>query len=510
MLHTIKGRTGFAALLVVLALAACGDPTATSQPAATTALAAAATTAPAAAATTAPAAAATTAPAAAATTAASTTAPAGGATTAAGTTAAATTAPATTAPANSSATTAPPPTATLPAAQTGITPNTSVSGNIRIAIQPSSPKETELVNQQLANFFAAYPQVKVTIETVTDDKLRTEIASGDPPDVFYVGDLRAPDFIADKLIEPLDDLAKKYNVKFSDYQDNLIKTFTGQDGKVYGLPKDFNTLAMVYNTKYLSDAGVTAPPTTYDELKTTLQKIKDAGKLPANAAPFVVDPDMARLLPYFYAQGGTVLNSDKTKSNITQGDLFTNTLNYFVDLRKANLAKKASEVGASWSGEALSKGVAAIVFEGGWINPTMKDSPNAGNYALAELPKGKQNGNLIFTVAYSVAAKSKSKDAAFALVSYLTGEASENLTAKSGLAIPSRKAQTDVAVGQYSKEFKAVAAGVAYASPFQFGVGFGGFLDKANPVLQKVFGDNSAGDAQTQIDKITKDTLASQ
>ena len=200
-LQRVSFLTALSILLLAM-LAACGDRTNTSAPAATTAAAttAAATTAAAttAAATTAAAttAAATTAAAttAAATTAAATTA---AATTASATTAAATTAAATTAAATTSA-------ATTAAATAAITPNTSVSGNVRIAIAPSSPAEDAIVDQQLANFAKAYPNVKATKEVIASDyttKIQTELAGGSPPDVFYVDSLIAPDLIADKQLE---------------------------------------------------------------------------------------------------------------------------------------------------------------------------------------------------------------------------------------------------------------------------------------------------------------------
>ena len=40
------------------------------------------------------------------------------------------------------------------------------------------------------------------------------------------------------------------------YQPGLADLWKGQDGKRYGLPKDFDTIAIFYNKKLVSDAGV--------------------------------------------------------------------------------------------------------------------------------------------------------------------------------------------------------------------------------------------------------------
>jgi multiple sugar transport system substrate-binding protein len=466
---------GIFSLLVTLVLSACGDATSTTAPA---------TTAPAAATT------------AAATTAAATTA---AATTAAATTAAATTAAATTAAATTAATTT-----------AAITPNTSVSGNVRIAIAPSSPAEDAIVDQQLANFAKAYPNVKATKEVIASDyttKIQTELAGGSPPDIFYVDSLIAPDLIVDKQLEPLNSYADKNKVNISDFYPNLVKAFTGSDGKVYGLPKDHNTLAMIYNKDMFQKAGITTPPKTWDELTAAAQKLK--ASLPADSAAIALEPDIARMLAFVYQGGGSMLSADGKSSTVTDPG-FKKGMDFYVGLRTQGFAKKSSELGADWPGDALVKGKAAIAFEGGWFIPFATAANAMDKFSLAELPKGEQQGNLDFTVAYVMAAKSANKDAAFALLSFLTSDSQQKLLSDAGLALPSRTALTDGFLAKYP-ERKALLDGVPYSKPWQFGVGFGGFDTKVNPVLQAVFsGSKTIDQGITDIDKLVKTQLSNQ
>ena len=53
----------------------------------------------------------------------------------------------------------------------------------------------------------------------------------------------------------------------SKFFDGYLSTFKGKDGKIYGLPKDGNTIAMAYNSDL-----VTAAPTTMDELVTAARR----------------------------------------------------------------------------------------------------------------------------------------------------------------------------------------------------------------------------------------------
>ena len=134
-----------------------------------------------------------------------------------------------------------------------------------MAIAPSGPDESALVNQQIANFNKLYPNVKVTREDIAQDydtKIKTEVAANSAPDIYYRDSLAVPDDIADGVLEPLDSYVAKMNVDTKDFYPALLKAFTGPDGKLYGLPKDHNTLVMFYNKDMFAKAGITTPPPT--------------------------------------------------------------------------------------------------------------------------------------------------------------------------------------------------------------------------------------------------------
>ena len=204
-----------------------------------------------------------------------------------------------------------------------------------------------------------------------------------------------------------------------------------------------------------------------------------------------------------------MLSPDLKSSTVTQPG-FKDALDFYYGLRKDGLSKKSSELGADWPGDALIKGKAAIAFEGGWAIPPLEKSAMKGHYGIANMIQGKQPGTLDFTVAWVMSKQSKNKDAAFALLSYLTGPEGQSIITNSGLALPSRQSLTP-AFEQTYPTYKPILDGVAYANPWQFGVGFGGFADKVNPVLQSVFsGTTSVDDAVKKINDLVNTTLKSQ
>ena len=52
------------------------------------------------------------------------------------------------------------------------------------------------------------------------------------------------------------------------------------DGKNYGVPFDLGLVGFWYNTEAFEEAGITAPPATWDEFLTTVQTLKDKGITP--------------------------------------------------------------------------------------------------------------------------------------------------------------------------------------------------------------------------------------
>jgi multiple sugar transport system substrate-binding protein len=87
-------------------------------------------------------------------------------------------------------------------------------------------------------------------------KLTNGFVAGDAPDVFTNHLARYPEFVSQQQLVPLDETLAKDGFNVDQYQEGLADLWKGQDGKRYGLPKDFDTIAIFYNKKLVADAGV--------------------------------------------------------------------------------------------------------------------------------------------------------------------------------------------------------------------------------------------------------------
>jgi len=374
---------------------------------------------------------------------------------------------------------------------------------VRITGWTSSPAEDQLFQQVLDDFSSKNADIKVQYEPIPSDyatKQQTDIAAGTIADVFYVDSLVAPDLMAAGQLMALDDMMSAAGVKTSDYYPGLISAFQW-NGKTYGLPKDFSTLAMVYDKKVLSDAGVENPPTTWDEVKTVAKAVSDKTGAPAINA----DADIAREFAFHYAAGAKVFSDDGTKFVLDSPEA-QQALDFYYGLYRDKLSSTHQDAGAGWPGDALAKGIASIVFEGNWIFPFLKDNAPDLDFGIAEMPAGPAGkATLAFTVSFSMFADTKVPDQAWKLLSYLTGPEGMGKWTSLGLAMPSRPDIADAWAKQFPERQPFIAGG-EYAHGWSLGVGGNAFYSDANSELQGLFAGQL--DVPTTLQKMQADAEA--
>ncbi len=309
-----------------------------------------------------------------------------------------------------------------------------------------NPSEQQITKDELCRFAVVYPNIKVTYEPspdAYDTKIKTQLSAGTQPDVFYVDPPLADIAInANKLLE-LSPYMSQAGVSKTDYFPALINIFSRTD-KIYGIPKDFGSIVVFYNTAMVTSTGATAPPVsgnwTWDDYKALATKLT-VGTDP-NTKVFGTShpPDYARWLPFALANGATVLSADG-KSSAINSKAALDALTWYYGFIKDGTAAEPKTLSSGWPGEAFGKGRIGFAIEGGWMIPYLADPSNGYTgikYQAAPLPKapsGKQ-GDLLFTNAWSASADSKYPKASAALVLFLTGAVNEGAVMHIGFALP--------------------------------------------------------------------------
>jgi multiple sugar transport system substrate-binding protein len=350
--------------------------------------------------------------------------------------------------------------------------------NVTLAGWSSGPDEDALVQQMVDKFNATHSSVHATWTVINGDygaAMTARFAARNAPDVFYVDSSVIGSWEKQGVVQPLNGYVAKTHFKTSKFYPKLLGAF--MKGKtIYGFPKDWSPLATEVNNALFAKAGVKVPK-TWAQLKSVAKTMQQKG---VSKHPICLSADWARMGAFMYQNGGSLTKNVTSQANAA-------AVNFYVGLLKSGLAYTPPS--GSWCGQELGQGNAAIIFEGNWLLPYMSSTYPNVHYGISPMIKGKQNGNLAFTVSWSMAKSSANKPAAWTLLSWLVGKQGEKLWMSKGLALSPR---TDVASKGGRKPFLA-------AAPYARGWGFGNpFFANAYTVMGNDLNAVISGKKSTQ------------
>lgn len=336
----------------------------------------------------------------------------------------------------------------------------------------SSPNESQLLRRVLQDFEAKHPDIKVKYEVINQqymDVIKTRLIGDTAPDVFYLDAFEAPLLMQNNVLEPLNTyITNEFDL--ADFIPTLLNAFK-YNQKIYGLPKDFSTLALFYNQQAFQAAKLTKAPATWIELRHDSQKLTRDwnGDRRIDQYGLGIIPELSRQHFLIKTFGGTLINQNGYATFATPEGL--KGLQLIVDLyRKYRAAAQPSDVGASTGSEMFGQGKAAMVIEGSWAIPYLKETFPKLKFATTELPTiGGKKGTMAYTVAYVMNKRTKHKDAAWKLIAFLTSKKGMKAWANQGLVLPSR--QSVIAELGYDQNplYAPFVAGADYATIWQAG-----------------------------------------
>jgi len=321
-------------------------------------------------------------------------------------------------------------------------------------IGSSGPAETFAVNNA-AKAFTKQTGIQVNVVVASDlgQQLAQGFASGNPPDIFYLGNDQVATYAKAGSLATLDNLK---NVKA--FYPSLRAAYTYK-GRLYAAPKDFSTLALVVNTASWQGAKLTAKdyPTTWAQLSSVAKKLTRNGQV-----GLCTGPEFHRLGVFMIQSGGWLVSKDgKTATVNSKANVAA--FNYVKGMIKAGTFKLTNQLGAGWGGEAFGKRMCAMTIEGNWIAGAMTHDYPTVKYKALQLPSGPAGkGTLQYDGGWGMAAASKNKTDAMSLITYLTSPKVQMGNAKAFGVMPSVQANAK----EWSKlypQFAAFLAGAEYS-----------------------------------------------
>lgn len=334
--------------------------------------------------------------------------------------------------------------------------------------------------QQCADdFMALYPYVTIQIEQADWPdywtRLQKEMETSTGPDVFTNHLSRLPELAQQGWIVDLEPLVQRDKVDASIYIGRLARLWT-RAGQRYGLPKDWDTIALVVNMGHLKEAGV-----TLEELNEATWNPENGGtfqqflagltrdSLGRNALSVSFDPQdvvqYGMTLPE-KDLGGAYGQQQWSHFAASTGFQFTDyqyateyhyddprliaTLDWLAHLTNQQGYVTPFEDMISTGGESLFlEGKAAIIPAGSWMIGTLAEAPF--DVAFTRLPIGPQGRRSILNgLADSIWTGTPHLEEAWAWVQYLGSVACQLRVGEAGVVFPATLSGTERALAAYA------------------------------------------------------------
>jgi multiple sugar transport system substrate-binding protein len=380
----------------------------------------------------------------------------------------------------------------------------------------------EITNQQaiVKGFTDANPTIKVKV-TVSDwdaywDKVQTGLAGGAAPDVFAMDGPLGPDYQTRDVLLDLTPLIQAEGYDLTQIDPNAVRQFTTRDGKVFGLPRDLNVIALFYNKAMFDAAGIPYPDDTWDwtklvEVAHKLTLDTDGDGTTDQWGLYTETTDMENAWSSFVWQaGGDVLTADGSKSALDKPESAAG-IQFLQDLIWKEKVVPDPALFAE-TGDAFEQGVAAMEINGSWLVPT--DLAADIQLGIAPLPKGPAAKATSINATGAVIYKgTKSPEAAWALVKYLDSPAAQEKIMALKASVP---ANAQILATTYASAFdgaKVFADSLAFAHLKPSFVGYDEFTTLLQGELdENVFNapNETAADAIAKVNDKLNAILAKQ
>lgn len=340
--------------------------------------------------------------------------------------------------------------------------------------------------QKCADAFEKESGIKVKIEQLGWDdywkNLTTDLVSGTAPDVITNHVQYYPELAGKGQLLDLNKYLKDGDVDFSKYTGELADLWV-KDGARYGIPQDWDTIAFVYNTKLVEEAGLKA-----ENLKNLTWNPQDGGTFGKLIAHLTVDEagkrgdepgfnkDKVKVYGWGLEKGGgivgqgqwswfalsngfTYLDKNPFGTEYKMDDpKLIEAMTWWQDQIAAGYVTPLEIAGPLGLEPMMEQGKAALVPDGSWrIN--MWSSSEKNKFGFAPLPEGPEGHKTIINgLAPSITKQAKNPEAAWQWVKFLTSEKCQAIVADDAIVFPSMTEYSQKAAEVHQKAGRDVSA----------------------------------------------------
>ena len=376
--------------------------------------------------------------------------------------------------------------------------------------------------QEIADAWSEETGVKVTINVVDWDNywtlLEAGASGGQMPDVFWMHSNVAQMYMENDLLLNLDDyIANDDAIDMANYYEGIVNLYNS-DGVQYAVPKDHDTIALLYNKAIFDKYGVEYPTDewTWEYVLAAATAITEAGKDDGvYGSALNTSNNQDGWYNFVYDYGAQVVTDDHKGTTIgsEEGKAAMEMVRKLLEV-----AVPQTVLAETGTDSMFNSGLAAMITQGSWMINNFYTAENSADYAWAMIPYADANGNgacdegerqsCYNGLGWAAAANTADPDAAYSLISWFCNEENQIKQAELGVTMAGMPGVSEAFAGAFegmdvSAFTRVEEEGTLYFRPYtrnttvwedaiqQSGAFLDAWLDPTNPDTMAAACDNA-------------------
>ena len=274
--------------------------------------------------------------------------------------------------------------------------------------------------------------------------LEAGASGGEMPDVFWMHSNTAQMYMENDLLLNLNDyIDADDSIDMSKYYEGIVNLYQS-NGNQYALPKDHDTIALLYNAAIFKQYGVDEPTDdwTWEDMYEAAKKITEASNGDVYGMAMNTSNNQDGWYNLIYDYGGQVITEDHKGTTIGSDEAKAG-----MEMMRKLLTVGApqSVVAETGTDSLFQSGKCAMITQGSWMINAFYTAEHAADYKWAMLPYADKNGNgacdkgerwsAYNGLGWAASANTANPDAAYSLISYFCGEKGQTEQAELGVTM---------------------------------------------------------------------------
>jgi len=332
--------------------------------------------------------------------------------------------------------------------------------------------QTPAMQAMADRFEELNPDIKVSLEVATWaeywTKLEAAATGGVMPDVFWMHSGYVRKYVKGNMLMPIGDrVAADPELDYSNYPQGIVKLYE-VEGVNYAIPKDFDTVGLIYSKKMFDTAGIPYPDDTWD-----WDKLLEVAKKLTNESQGVFGfaakaRDQSGYWNTIYQNNGYVINDAKTKSGFDTPETIEAVQFWYDLIHKHHVSPTVEQMADTKARVMFVSEKVAMYYMGSWRAAWLAKGEVTKEIAdIAVMPKKARRATIYNGLGNSIAAATKNPEEAWKFVKFMGSKEGNIVQAKAGCAIPAFKGSQQPWIdAQPLFNVKAFAEMIDYGVPY--------------------------------------------